>query len=62
MGIKQRAELGHLQAQARGGQCQARATVYTPGARWDRARDPAREAGGSIWTEEGAARIICGVA
>ena len=32
----------------------------TTGARWDRARDPARDARGSVWTDEGAARI-CGV-
>ena len=35
----------------------SRARPHTPGARWDRARDPARDARGSVWTDEGAARI-----
>ena len=35
----------------------SRARPHTPGARWDRARDPARDARGSVCTEEGAARI-----
>ena len=38
----------------------SRARPHTPGARWDRARDPARDARGSVWTEEGAA-LMCGV-
>ena len=62
MGIEQRAEMGHLQAQARGDQCQSRASAHTTGARWDRARDRTREARGGVWTEEGAAHILAAFA